>query len=59
MMHTIHAPSRHHLLPLIEVRKALEGPYTLVEVRFDDGAPPYTYSRADLPLIYRKITYSM
>lgn len=59
MMLTIHAQSRRHLPSLVEVRRALEGQYTVVEVRFDDGATPYTYTRDDLPAIYRKITYSM
>lgn len=55
----IWAASRRHLPSLVEVRKALEGQYTVVEVRFDDGATPYKYTREDLPAIYRKITYSM
>ena len=56
---TLHALNRHHLTVLIDVRKALEGPYTLVEVHFADSSRPYTYARQDLPAIYRKITYSM
>lgn len=58
MILTINAKDPRHLPSLVEVRKALEGRYTVVEVRFDDGATP-TYTRADLPAIYRKITYSM
>lgn len=53
------AASRRHLPSLVEVRKALEGQHAVVEVRFDDGATPYKYTREDLPAIYRKITYSM
>ncbi len=60
MILTINATNRSTALQcLIEVRKALEGPYTIVYVQFDDGSRPYTYTREDLPAIYRKITYSM
>lgn len=59
MMLTINAKDPRHLPSLVEVRKALEGQYTVVEVRFDDGSRRYTYTRGDLPAIYRKITYSM
>ena len=60
MILTINATNRSTALQvLIEVRKALEGPYTTAHVWFDDGLRPCTYTREDLPAIYRKITYSM
>lgn len=55
----IDATDRHHLPSLIDVRKALEDGFNVVEVCFYDGATPCTYTKADLPAIYRKITYSM
>lgn len=55
----IGALDRRHLPSLIDVRKALESGFNVVEVRFDDGSRPCTYTKADLPDIYRKIIYSM
>ena len=55
----IWAADRRHMPSLIDVRKALEDGFNVVEVCFDDGATPCTYTKADLPAIYRKITYSM
>lgn len=56
---SIQAADRRDLMALIAVRRALEDGFNVVEVCFDDGATPCTYTQSDLPAIYRKITYSM
>ena len=55
---SIQAASRSDLMALIAVRKWLEAGATQVVVHFVDGRDA-TYTRDDLPAIYRKITYSM
>lgn len=55
---SIQAASRSDLMALIAVRKWLEAGATQAVVHFADGGT-VTFTRGDLPAIYRKITYSM
>lgn len=55
---SIQAADRRDLMALIAVRKWLEAGATQVVVHFVDGRD-VTFTRDDLPAIYRKITYSM
>ena len=55
---SIQAADRRDLAALIAVRKWLEAGATQVVVHFVDGRD-VTFTRDDLPAIYRNITYSM
>ena len=56
---TIIAQDRRDLSALQSARRWLEAGVDQVRVEFRAGDPAAVFTRADLPAIYRKITYSM
>lgn len=59
MRAVINATDRRDMLALVEVRPLLESTAAVVEVTFDDGSRPVTFTRNDLPAIRQKIIFSM
>lgn len=61
-MTTITAKDGHDMQALIQARKALEAGAEKVQIAFPGlrvYRQPVTFTKADLPALYQKITFSM